>query len=111
MNSTSRAIIGTLISSDDALSADEKRVLKQLMDGIIPIGIHSEPAGEALLLTQKEAAKALSVSRVTIWRLVREGALKPIELLPGTLRYSFVEIASLAANGLSSRDAAASHAA
>lgn len=45
----------------------------------------------------------LSVSRVTIWRLAKEGLLSPIELLPGTLRYSFNEVAELAARGAGGR--------
>ena len=99
MNATSRAILQTLLSSDDSLSAQEKQAIKRIMDGVIEPPSTAHHSTETILLTQKQAAKLLSVSRVTIWRLVKEGFLNPTELLPGTLRYSFAEVAELARSG------------
>lgn len=56
-------------------------------------------ADERLLVTQKRAAELLSVSRVTIWRMTRELILHPVEIIPGTWRYSFREIMALASTG------------
>jgi hypothetical protein len=39
------------------------------------------------LLTQAQKARQLNVSRFTIRKLTRLGRLKPVELLPGLLRY------------------------
>ncbi len=49
-----------------------------------------------LLVTQKSTAELLSVSRVTIWRMKRAGQLNPVEILPGTWRYRYSEIAEIA---------------
>ena len=46
---------------------------------------------ERLLVTQKTAAELLSVSRVTIWRMTKDCALHPVEILPGTWRYRYQE--------------------
>ena len=51
------------------------------------------------MVTQKLAAKLLSVSRVTVWRLTKDGVLHPVEIFPGTWRYPYAEIAKLAAAG------------
>lgn len=48
---------------------------------------------------QRDAAKILGVSRVTIWRMTHEGILHPVELLSGTVRYRREEIMTLAKSG------------
>lgn len=37
-------------------------------------------AGNPLLLTAEEAAKALSISRTTIYTLIKDGALRPVHI-------------------------------
>ena len=44
-----------------------------------------EPTGP-LLLGMSAAAKRLGVSRATLWRMVRSGRLRKIEILPGSFR-------------------------
>ena len=36
------------------------------------------------------------ISNITIWRMSRDGALRPVEVLPGTWRYRLDEIEKLA---------------
>jgi hypothetical protein len=43
-----------------------------------------------------ENFELLSVSRATIWRMTKDCVLQPVEILPGTWRYPFHEIARLA---------------
>lgn len=38
------------------------------------------------LLSMGEAAVAMGVSRCTVWRMVRDGALKAVEIRPGSRR-------------------------
>lgn len=97
MNATSRAILQTVLATDASLSAGERSAAQRLIDG------HAEPLSSApggtdelLLLTQKRAAELLSVSRATIWRMTKDCVLQPVEILPGTWRYPFHEIARLA---------------
>jgi hypothetical protein len=53
--------------------------------------IHGRPTS-----LRKTTSKLLSVSRVTIWRMKRAGQLNPVEILPGTWRYRYSEIAEIA---------------
>ena len=48
------------------------------------------------MLTQKEAARQLSVSRVTIWRLAKARHLNLVKLPNGGLRYRFAEVVAIA---------------
>jgi predicted DNA-binding transcriptional regulator AlpA len=73
--------------------------MQRLVDGKTDLPPAASAGTEDRLLTQKQAAEFLSVNRVTIYRLARDGFLHPVELLPGTLRYSFREIAELARHG------------
>ncbi|MFT3784184.1 MAG: helix-turn-helix domain-containing protein [Nibricoccus sp.] len=100
MNATSRAILQTVLSTDVSLSAAEKNVAQRLVNGLVETpDIVGTASDEQLLVTQKRAAELLSVSRATIWRMTKNGVLHPIELLPGTWRYSFRELFALAQKG------------
>lgn len=108
MNATSRAILQTVLATDTSLSVGERGAVQRVINGeteppVAPIGGTEEP----LLITQKAAAELLSVSRVTIWRMTKDCALHPVEILPGTWRYPYREIAALA-RGVVGVDASAS---
>jgi len=97
MNPTSRAIFQSVISSDPSLTGPERTALERLLrgeTGASVLGTGADP--ERLLLSQKKAAKLLDVSRVTIWRMAKASILHPVEILPGTWRYPYWEIAALA---------------
>ena len=101
MNATSRAILQTVLATDASLSTAERSAAQRLIDG----QIESSTAGcgvadDRLMVTQKQAAELLSVSRVTIWRMTKDCVLHPVEILPGTWRYRFRELATLALKGI-----------
>jgi len=96
MNATSRAFLQTLLSTDTALTEPERGALEQVLSSQ-PANLESIPP--MLTVTQKTAAALLSVNRVTIWRMTKDKLLHPVELLPGTLRYPYGEIATLARLG------------
>lgn len=100
MNTTSRAILETVLSTDTSLSLAERGTVQRLIAGDTDSlsARQGEEAGR-LLVTQKVAADLLSVSRITIWRMTRDSVLHPIEVLPGTWRYRFDEIAAVARQG------------
>ena len=100
MNATSRAILQTVLATDISLTVAERGTAQRLIDGRpeIPSTDGSTRDGP-LLVTQKQAAELLSVSRVTIWRMAKDGTLHPIEILPGTWRYPLHEITRLAQVG------------
>lgn len=100
MNATSRAILQTALATDPSLSATERGAFQRLSNGQEePPALLEDEGGGRLLVTQKRAAEMLSVSRVTIWRMTRDCALHPVEILPGTLRYPYRELAQLAQHG------------
>lgn len=104
MNATSRAILQTVLSTDSTLSAAERAAAQRLIDGQveIPAAPTSQSPYEVLMVTQKRAAEILSVCRATIWRMTKDGVLHPVEIIPGTWRYSFREIAELVREGTDS---------
>jgi len=56
-----------------------------------------------LLLNQKDAATMLGISRVTLWRMTKEGFFAPVEILPGTFRYRAEEVEAFARMGKEAR--------
>ena len=100
MNTTSRTLLQTILATDASLSVPERTAAQKLLDGQIEMPTFaSVGSDERLLVTQKRAAELLSVSRSTIWRMTKELILHPVEILPGTLRYPFTEVARLARGG------------
>jgi hypothetical protein len=97
MNATSRAILQTVLATDTSLSVGERGAVQRVINGETEtlVGAVGGP-GEPLLVTQKAAADLLSVSRVTIWRMTKDSALHPVEILPGTWRYPYQELAVIA---------------
>jgi len=82
------------------VAGEEQGILQSLINGQRLLQYSApRPADGPLLLTQKEAARMLSVSRVTLWRMTRNGVFRPIEILPGTVRYAYEEIAGFARAG------------
>ena len=92
MNTTSRALLQTVLTTDASVSSVERDVVQRLIAGDTPTPPAQAGAGKPLLITQKAAAELLSVSRVTIWRMTKDALLHPVEILPGTWRYSYHEI-------------------
>ena len=58
--------------------------------------------GTQLLMKMGPAAKYLGVSRVTLWRMIRDGRLKQVELMPGSFRICRQDLEKLAASGVCS---------
>ncbi len=100
MNATSRAILQTVLATDPSLTLVERDTIQHVMDGLVE-AVKSTANGndERLLVTQKQVATMLGVNRVTVWRMTRDAVLHPVEILPGTWRYSWAEVAELAKIG------------
>lgn len=100
MSPTSRAIFQTVLTSDISLSDAERGAVQRLVNGVLDSAPKIGRVGdEPLLVTQKAAARLLSVDRVTVWRMTRGGLLHPVEILPGTWRYLWSELEEFARNG------------
>ncbi len=88
------------MTSDASLSEAERGFVQRLLNGDFgDVSASVAAKGERLLVTQKRAAELLSVNRVTIWRMTKDGMLNPVEILPGTVRHRLNEITRLAQAG------------
>lgn len=75
------------------------RELSPIASAAAPAPSPSAEPLQSVLLTQRDAAKILGVSRVTVWRMTSNRVLHPVELLSGTVRYRREEIMTLAKSG------------
>jgi excisionase family DNA binding protein len=68
------------------------------IDGILEGKIQTKPAETVgpLLMGMKAAAKFLGVSRTTLWRMVIDGRLKRVEVLPGCFRLRRADLEAIA---------------
>lgn len=72
MNTTSRAILKTILVTDDSLSIDERRAVRRFINGRIePFPTHDVRFIDPLSLTQKMAAKLFGVR----WATTRDGKI------------------------------------
>jgi predicted DNA-binding transcriptional regulator AlpA len=72
----------------------------EAIDGILESGVIREKATATtgpLLLGMTASAKLLGVSRATLWRIIKEGLLQKIEVLPGSFRLRRADLEDLAA--------------
>ncbi len=83
------------LESDDGLTDEQKKRIRFVLDG----GDDREDGVEQLLLTQRQACKALGVSRFTIFRMVRDGQLHPV-MIRGVKRYRTEELHEIARDGV-----------
>jgi hypothetical protein len=88
MNRITRAAI----KADEAIPADRKAGALAYLNG------QAEVLLPKLLLTQAEAARALSISRQSLWRLVQENLINPVEI-GGIKRYRMADLTRIAAGG------------
>ena len=88
MNSSTRAAI----KADAGIASDRKAAALAYMGG------KAADLARPLLVTQAEAARLLSMSRVTVYRLVRGGVLHPVEVR-GAKRYRVEDLERIARGG------------
>jgi hypothetical protein len=100
MNPTSRAILQSVVTTDSSLTSGEWDLVQRLISGQVEEVTRGSDSDARALVTQKRAAELLSVNRVTIWRMTKEGLLHPVEILPGTWRYPMGEIMRLTQRGI-----------
>jgi len=97
MTPTTQAILSSVATSDPSLSRGERATLQRLVSGQTdtPAAATNGP----VLLNQKDAARLLGISRITLWRMTKNGIIRPVELSPGNTRYRREDLATLAQGG------------
>ena len=91
MNSVTHKILNAALSADSTIAADQRIAALALLNGKTP-----QKELLPLVLTQKQAAKLLGVSRFTIRRMTAEGELHPVKVHE-SFRYRRAEIEEIAA--------------
>ncbi|HWA09435.1 MAG TPA: helix-turn-helix domain-containing protein [Opitutaceae bacterium] len=78
------------------LQADpEKQAqIDQILEG--KVTVRSETSTGPLLFGMTAAARFLGVSRATLWRILRSGRLKKLEILPGSFRVRRADLEAFA---------------
>jgi predicted DNA-binding transcriptional regulator AlpA len=104
MNTTSISLLQTITSTDGTLTQQQRAILRDLIEGRTAPRLTNDGP---MLLTQKQAARMLSISRVTLWRMTKAGYFLPVEILPGTSRYRYEEVEAVARLGKDARPIAA----
>lgn len=79
-----------------AATPDTLRRVDRILSGEIE---GATDPGDRRLLTIAQAARALNVSRTTIWRLLRDGRLPTVELRPGSRRIPSAAVTEFAKRG------------
>ncbi len=82
-------------------SPEKQAEIDRILEG--KAQVERESASGPLLYGMTRAARHLGVSRATLWRMIRAGRLKKIEILPGSFRIRRADLESLAAGKLISR--------
>ena len=73
-------IISTAIAEDPEISPDQTKAAMNILKGVQSSAALEKEAADKILVTTREAARLLSVSRQTLWRLEKENAITPIIL-------------------------------
>ena len=81
-----------------AIKADPEIPIERKAGALAYLSGHAEVLLPKLLLSQAEAARVLSISRVSLWRLVKEGVITPVEI-GGIKRYRMSDLERIAARG------------
>lgn len=84
MKPATRQMIELALAGDETVEPAMRDCVSAALTGNLPAPGTRDDA--PLLLTMTDAAKVLGVSRVTLWRVVREGVLRPVEIMPGIYR-------------------------
>jgi len=80
---------------------EHQALIDSILDGKMPLPMAAGP----LLLPMGRAAELLGVSRPTLWRMLNQGRLTRVEILPNTFRVRRSEIEELV-NGNSAKKGA-----
>ncbi|MBI3987418.1 MAG: helix-turn-helix domain-containing protein [Lentisphaerae bacterium] len=90
MNQPTQKAIRAIIATDESILPDQRDAALSILNGRMP-----QNGPVSLLLTQKQAASLLGISRFTVWRMTQEGKLHPVKVHE-TLRYRRAEIEKIA---------------
>ena len=83
------------LSPDAILAALYRAPTRQRQSAMLAARRVLDGKPTALLVSQAEAARLLSISRVTVYRMVKDGMLHPVKLR-GAVRYRLSELEQLA---------------
>ena len=97
MKPATRQMIKLALASDETVQGEVARCIEAALAGRLPGDDAPQDSGP-LLMTMKDAADFLGVSRVTIWRMVKEQTLRPVEIRRGVFRIRRADLQELSAS-------------
>lgn len=95
MNPTTREMVRLALSNDHTVSTKFAEAVFDMLDGR-SLQSHAAVPDHPLLMTMTAAANLLGVSRVTMWRMVKEGVVQPVEITPRVFRIRRQDVQDLA---------------
>ncbi len=93
MKTANQAILDTVLKTDSTVSDHQRESVVAILNG-------KTPPTQPLLLNQSQVAQTFGTSRQTVWAMAKNGALHPIKLTSGLLRYRREEVEAIAAKGV-----------
>lgn len=94
MKPTTRQLIELALASDNTVAPEAVQVIEDVLAGK---DVESGSVDGPLLLTMTAAAKLLGVSRVSLWRLVKQDVVRTVEIMPGVFRVRRADVLELGA--------------
>ncbi len=93
MKAATKEIIRLALCNDESVPSEIAAQGPEILErSVLPQNRSAEP----LLMTMIAAAHFLGVSRVTMWRMVKEGVLQPVEITPRVFRIRRQDVQDLA---------------
>ncbi len=90
-------LTGELLAAVVAATPDQKEAALKALRGAPGPERGAAPVTGPLLMGMSEGAKFLGVSRATLWRVLRAGRIRKVELFPGSFRVRREDLEALAA--------------
>ena len=93
--------MGGTMSTDERLlkllraTPEQQAIIDQVLDGKAPM--KPVEATGPLLMGMGAGAKFLGVGRATLWRMIRAGRLKKVEMLPDSFRIRRADLEAIVA--------------
>lgn len=96
-----KTTVGTHTNSNELLltflqaGPEQRAKIESILEG--RDGASAETSSGPLLLTMVAGSRLLGCSRSSLWRMIRRGRLRKVEILPGTYRVRRADLEAIAA--------------
>lgn len=89
MKKVTKVLLQTVVDNDETIDLRTKQAIEKAIGG-------DKQKVQAQLFNLKDASMFLGISRVTCWKIIKDGYLKPVVLPSGLKRYKLQDLEKLA---------------